>query len=95
VVLLKKLAGLRVTQGLKQAEVARVLGITQGAISLWERGEGKPTVDKISPLAELYGVTVQEIIEACMSSPHTTIITEKEVLDNDGTMREHLQNVQG
>ena len=62
---MKKLAGLRVTAGYTQAEVAHALGITQGAVSLWERGDGKPAFDKIQPLADLYGVTAQEIVEAC------------------------------
>ena len=62
---MRKLAGMRVTAGLSQAEAAKALGITQGAISLWERGAGKPAFDKIQQLANLYGVTAQEIVEAC------------------------------
>ncbi len=63
------LAGLRVRAGLTQADVARALGMTQGAISVWERGDGKPKLSKISTLAKLYGTTEQKVLEACMEKP--------------------------
>jgi transcriptional regulator with XRE-family HTH domain len=90
----RKLAGYRVTAGLTQTDVAAALGITQGAVSLWERGWGKPTLDKAQQLAELYGITAQDIVEACLGISHTHILIGKEALDNDGTPREHLQNMQ-
>ena len=62
---MKILAGMRVTVGLSQADVAKVLGITQGAISMWESGDSKPAIDKIQQLADLYKVTVQDIVDAC------------------------------
>ena len=80
---MRKLAGMRVTAGLTQTEVAQALGLTQGAVSLWERGEGKPAIDKIQLLADMYKVTVQDIVEAITSAAHTTILDNKEGLDND------------
>ena len=73
---MKKLAGLRVTAGFTQAGVAKMIGVTQGAISSWEKNKKKPSLDKIPQLARLYGVSEQEIISACMDSPATTIITQ-------------------
>lgn len=63
------LAGLRVAAGLSQGEVAKALGVTQGAISVWERGDGKPKLEKIPTLAKLYGTTEQTILSACMEKP--------------------------
>ena len=80
---MRKLAGLRVTAGFTQTNVAKLLDITQGAVSLWERGEGKPNLDKIQRLANLYGVTAQDIVEACMSNSHTHILAETELTQND------------
>lgn len=80
---MRRLAGLRVTAGLTQMEVANRLGVTQGAVSIWERCEGRPNLNKITLLANLYGVEVNEIVEACMCKPHNIIITGKERLDND------------
>lgn len=74
---MKKLAGLRVRAGLTQTDVAKVIGVTQGAISAWERGEKKPTLDKLPTLAKLYGVSEQTILRVCTEIPskgafHTT-----------------------
>jgi transcriptional regulator with XRE-family HTH domain len=91
---MRKLAGLRVTAGLTQAEVGKEFGLTQGAISLWETGECRPSLDKIPVLAHLYNVTEQDIFEACMSLSHTSIITESEVNLNEQLSREPVQNVQ-
>lgn len=63
------LAGLRARAGLTQADVAKALGVTQAAISIWERGDGKPKLEKIPTLARLYGTTEQAIISACMEKP--------------------------
>ena len=66
---MQTLAGLRAKAGLTQNEVAKALGVTQCAVSFWERGDGKPKLSKIPLLAKLYGVTEQTIISACMEKP--------------------------
>lgn len=63
------LAGLRVAAGLTQADVAKALNVTQGAVSIWENGDGKPKLAKIPILARLYGTTEQTILSACMEKP--------------------------
>ncbi len=77
---MKKLAGLRVTAELKQKDVANIFGVTQGTVSFWENGVSKPSFDKIPLLAELYGVTEQEIIMACVSMSTKNIIKQKEIV---------------
>lgn len=69
--LMATLAGLRAKAGLTQAEVAKVLNVTQGAISIWECGDGKPKLSKIPTLAKLYGTTEQIILSACMEKPNS------------------------
>lgn len=66
---MKKLAGLRVRAGLTQTDVAKALGVTQGAISAWERGEKKPTLDRLPLLAKLYRVPEQTILKVCTETP--------------------------
>ncbi len=63
------LAGLRVSAGLTQADVARALDVSQCTISLWESGESKPRLPKIPMLAKLYGTTEQAVLAACMEKP--------------------------
>lgn len=48
--------------GLNQVDAAKVLGVTQGAISMWENGRTKPRSTQIVELAKLYGVTVDELL---------------------------------
>lgn len=79
---MKKLAGMRVTNGFTQADVAKKIGVTQGAVSSWERGDGNPTLDKIPLLAKLYGVTEQDIITACISAATNNIITQEGAKEN-------------
>jgi transcriptional regulator with XRE-family HTH domain len=70
----RKLAGLRVTAGYPQTKVANALGVTQGAVSKWEQGWSKPAFAKIQQLADLYGVTAQDIVEACTAKSHNDIL---------------------
>lgn len=46
-----------------QAKLAEKVGITQGAISMIERGERVPSLDVIIKLAEALGCTVDELID--------------------------------
>lgn len=52
----------RLAAGLTQSEVAKRLNVDQGAVSNWERGINLPTRKYREPLAELYGVTVDELL---------------------------------
>lgn len=54
---------LRKSAGLTQEEVARRLGITTAAVSLWETGKTKPRADALIALAKLYGCTVDDILK--------------------------------
>jgi len=47
---------------LTQSEVAESLNVSFQAVSLWERGETTPEVDKLAEIADLYGVTVDWLL---------------------------------
>ena len=53
----------RLKSGLRQAEVAEQLHITQSAVSRWELGFSNPGIDVIPFLAKLYGVGIDDIIQ--------------------------------
>ena len=55
---------LRVMANLTQAEAAAEVGVTQAALSDWENGKYKPGPAAITKLAEVYRVTVAEIVKA-------------------------------
>lgn len=55
---------LRTEKGLSQAELGELLGVTNKAVSKWENGSTKPNTVLIPRIAELFGVTVEELF-AC------------------------------
>jgi len=48
--------------GMTQAELAEKLSYSDKSISKWERGEGLPDIVVLSMMAELFGVTVDDLI---------------------------------
>ena len=56
------LAMLRKTKGLTQQEAAEQLGMSNKTVSKWESGGGFPDITVLPALAELYGVTADDIL---------------------------------
>ncbi len=57
-VILKKL---REAARLTQSDAARLLGVGQSAISMWETGESAPKTEMLPKIAEVYGCTISEL----------------------------------
>lgn len=62
------IAVLRRERGMTQKELADRLNITDKAVSKWERGLVLPDTAAIPKLAEIFGVSVEELISAKASS---------------------------
>ena len=58
----KKIAELRKARNMTQFELADALGISFQAVSNWERGASMPDISKFPDLADLFGVTIDEIL---------------------------------
>lgn len=58
----KNLSSLRKSAGLTQAELGEKLTYSDKSISKWERGDGLPDLIVLDKLAELYGVTINDIV---------------------------------
>ena len=56
------LASLRKSAGMTQQEAADRLGVSNKTISKWESGGGFPDITILPALAELYGVTADDIL---------------------------------
>nr|WP_298567777.1 helix-turn-helix transcriptional regulator [uncultured Mogibacterium sp.] len=54
----------RVNAGLTQKEAAKALKISKGTILSYEKYRTKPDIDTAKKIAELYGVTVNDIFFA-------------------------------
>ena len=59
----KRIAELRKKRDMTQFEIADRLGISYQAVSNWERGNSMPDIAKLPELAEIFGVTVDEILD--------------------------------
>lgn len=56
------LAMLRKARGATQQEIAEQLGVSNKTVSKWESGGGLPDITVLPALAELYGVTADDIL---------------------------------
>ncbi|MGM9646862.1 MAG: helix-turn-helix transcriptional regulator [Eubacteriales bacterium] len=52
---------LRCRKGLTQGEVAKSLSLTVQAVSKWETGRNLPDIALLPAIADLYGVTIDEL----------------------------------
>ena len=57
-----RLAELRKDAGLSQYELARYVGVPQANIAFWERSEKPPRSDVLPKMAQVLGVTVEDLI---------------------------------
>lgn len=53
---------LRESLGLSQEEMARLLGYSRGALSLWESGERTPSADLLDRLVALFGIDINDLL---------------------------------
>ena len=56
------IATMRKEKGMTQLELAEKMGVTDKAVSKWERDLSFPDVNSIPKLAEIFNVTVDEIM---------------------------------
>lgn len=57
-----RLQELRKMNGYSQEVLAEKLGVSRQSISKWERAEASPEIDKLVALADIYGVTVDDLL---------------------------------
>ena len=65
---------LRNVNGYSQEEVAEKIGISRQAYAKWEKGETVPDVERCQKLAELYGVTIDSLVNLSNKIGTTTLL---------------------
>lgn len=58
------ISSLRKEKGMTQSELAEKMNVTDKAVSKWERNLSCPDVNSIPKLAEVLGITVEELLNA-------------------------------
>ena len=66
------IAALRKEQGMTQLELAQKMGVTDKAVSKWERDLSFPDVNSIPKLAEIFNVTVDEMMHVKADTKENT-----------------------
>ncbi|MBQ3588479.1 MAG: helix-turn-helix transcriptional regulator [Oscillospiraceae bacterium] len=58
----EKIASLRKVAGMTQRQLADRMGVTDKAVSKWERNLSCPDIESIPLLAEIFGISADELI---------------------------------
>lgn len=58
----EKLAVLREKQGLSQGEIAEKINVSRQTVYKWERGTAVPSTENLILLGELYGISLDELV---------------------------------
>ena len=59
----RKLKELRKENGVKQNQIAKALGLSAQAISLWETDNADPDILNLKRLALFFNITIDELLE--------------------------------
>ena len=74
----EKLMQARKAAGLTQADIAAKLHVSRQAVSRWESGQSKPSTEKLLALGELYGVSIDQLLNTENTEKPTVETTSDE-----------------
>ena len=69
----KRIAAMRKEKGLKQDALAEALGVSPQAVSKWENDQTCPDISLLPALAELLGVSVDELLSGKKKETEQTV----------------------
>lgn len=76
------ISSLRKKKGMTQLELAEKMGVTDKAVSKWERDLSFPDVNSIPKIAEIFEISIDELMQTKNSTDKKTDNTEiSEILD--------------
>lgn len=76
------ISSLRKEKGMTQLQLAEIMGVTDKAVSKWERDLSAPDVNSIPKLAETFGVTVDELMQVKTETKENISYNKKdEIID--------------
>ena len=83
----KRIAALRKEKGLTQEQLAEKVGVSAQAVSKWENDVSCPDITILPLLADLFGVSVDELLGVKPVEPHV-IILDKDEMPKDEKKKE-------
>lgn len=85
----QRLLDYRKANGYSQEELAEKIGVSRQAISKWERSESSPDTDNLIALSNLYGVTIDELLNGADKPKRTA---EKETVQSESDNSNEYDN---
>lgn len=73
------IASLRKAKGMTQQNLADELHVSNRTVSKWERGEGIPEISTLIVLAEIFNISVEELIAGRRLESHQTTESKKQI----------------
>ncbi len=90
----KKIVSLRKQNNMTQMELADKMGISFQAVSNWERGNSMPDISKLPELAEIFEVSLDELLGEKSSLVEAAVENSLEECVKSGEVaEEEIQNV--
>ena len=83
----QRIASLRQSNGMSQAELARRLHISPSAVGMYEQGRREPSVDTLIALSEAFGVSLDYLVAGRMETVRD--VTALHRLLQDSCQRTH------
>lgn len=88
----KRLFEYRKANGFSQEELAEKIGVSRQAISKWERSESSPDTDNLIALANLYGITIDELLNGTDAPKKISEEQPKEAAEEEQSESENINN---
>jgi len=83
----ERIKELRKLNGYSQQQMAQKLHLTQGAISQWETGMTLPSAEQLGALADVFGITVDELLGRKPQDEQDEVMQIREMLRRDPSYR--------
>ena len=77
----KRIASLRKGKGLTQDELSEMMGVSPQAVSKWENDQSCPDITSLPQLAEILGITVDELLSGKKAEPTVKLVPEAQRKD--------------
>ena len=88
----RNIAELRRRCNMTQMELADKMGISFQAVSNWERGNSMPDISKLPELAEVFGVTIDQLLGECSKIVESAVKGDiKTYLENNEVTAEEIR----
>lgn len=90
----RNISELRKKHNMTQMELADRMGISFQAVSNWERGNSMPDISKLPELAELFEVTIDELLGENAAIINSVVNgTIKELLENNNNLVKDISKI--